>query len=64
MELKERLAWLHLAATSLQTEDETELKFRLKDLIEQAEAALDAVKIELRAGRGRTGWPFIGPGGG
>lgn len=51
MNLQERLAWLHHAATTLPTDDMVALKFQLKDLISQAEAARDIVRAELQAQR-------------
>ena len=51
MTVQERVAWVHLSATTLATNDMVELKHSLKRLITEATEAHDAVKAELEAQR-------------
>lgn len=55
MNLKDRIAWIHLTATTLGTEDLIELKYALKELLSLATDALDDTRIEIKKRRGPAG---------
>ena len=51
MTIDERVAWFHLAATTLQVDDLVELKFSLVNLIKEAARLERAIDAKMRAKR-------------